>query len=66
MDAYLQTCVVSKSSREKFWRTCRPPTLAEICCDQSLLEALGIDTEPLFGEEIQIDDGEIDGYLVDW
>ena len=34
---------------------CRPPTSAKTFRDQSLLEALGIDTEPLFGEEIQIE-----------
>ena len=33
----------------------------KISHDKTLLEALGIDTEPLFGEEIQIDDGEIKG-----
>ena len=59
MDAYLRTCAISKSAREQIWKMCRPPTSAEISRDQTLREDLGIDTEPLFGEEIQIDDGEI-------
>ena len=62
MDAYVRTCTISKYAREQIWKTCQPPTSAAICRDQSLFEALGIDTKPLFGEEIQMDDGKIDGH----
>ena len=61
INTYLRTCAISKSARKHIWKTCQPPASAEISRDLTLLQALGIDKEPLFGEEIQIDDGETDG-----
>ena len=66
MDAYLQTCAVSKSVRDLVWTKCRPLSASETVRTTAMLfEAIGIDSQFALGDEYgKIGDGEIVGDYV--